>query len=174
MTCRAPRIPAAHASARGQRGAGLLEVLVASAVMAPLILAAAVGLMTGMRASANAETAQRLEVALTAATEDVKALAYLPCGTPGEYRDAHDRWFAGQELPAAGQAAPAAGGRREGEPRVIAVHYWDQGTTSYATTCTEDGGAQRITVEVDLDGRTAAADVVTRAPSPGRALGLRR
>ena len=152
---------------RGQRGAGLLEVLIASAVMAPLILAAAVGLMTGMRASANAELTQRIGVALTTATENVKAMPYLRCGTPEEYRSSYERWQG--EHP-----TTIVEGQRVPEPRFVEVTYWDERSASYTTACTDDGGAQRITLAVVVDGRTGEADIVTRDPAPARALELRR
>jgi len=154
-------------ASRGQRGAGLLEVLIASALMAPLILAAAVGLMTGMRASANAELTQRIGVELTTATENVKAMAYLPCGSPEEYRSTYDRFVA--DHPSRIVEDPGTSGAR-----IVEVRYWDEASASYVATCSEDGGAQRVTVAVAVDGRTSQADIVTRAPSPARSLELRR
>ncbi|MDQ2678982.1 MAG: hypothetical protein M3Y51_09585 [Actinomycetota bacterium] len=152
---------------RGQRGAGLIEVLIASAVMTPLILAAALGLMTGMRASASAATTQRIGVALTTATENVKAMPYLPCGTPDEYRESYERWLS-EHPPTIVEA------QRSPEPRFVEVTYWDERSASYTPECAEDGGAQRITVAVAVDRTAREATIVTRAPAPTRALELRR
>ena len=66
--------------------------------MAPLILAAAMGLLTGIRASANAELAQRVGVAVTTATENLKAMPYLPCASAEEYQTAYTEWL-GERTP---------------------------------------------------------------------------
>ena len=135
--------------------------------MGPLILAAAVGLMTGMRASANAELTQRIGVELTTATENVKAVTYLPCGSPKEYQTEYDRFLV--DHPSRIVEDPGTSG-----PRIVDVRYWDEASASYVPSCSEDGGAQRVTLSVGIDGRTAQADIVTRAPTPARSLELRR
>ena len=128
--------------------------------MAPLILAAATGLITGIRASANAEVTQRLGVELTTVTEHVKAMPYLPCGDATEYQAAYDGWT--EDVP------PSVANGRAAGARIVAVQYWDPDTATYVGTCDEDGGAQRITVSVGVDDRVADAEVVTRAPAAAR------
>lgn len=170
MTCIGPppratgRVPA---RVRGQQGAGLLEVLIASAVMAPLILAAALGLLTGMRASANAETTQRLSVAVTTATENLKAMPYLPCGTAEEYQKMYSEWL--------GERSPAV---RESQlsplPVIQDVTYWDEASTDFVPKCAADGGAQRLAIAVIIDGSIQEATIVTRDPAPLPTLELRR
>lgn len=146
-------------TARGQRGAGLIEVLIACAVMAPLILAAAMGLLTGIRASANAELAQRVGVAVTTATENLKAMPYLPCASAEEYQTAYTEWL--------GERTPKVLDEHQlPEPRIREVTYWDEASASYTPKCSRDGGAQRFTVSVTIDGRTTEANIVTRDPAP--------
>ena len=71
-----------HAVARrGQSGVTLIEVLIAMAVMVPLTLSSAMGIMTAVRASDQAEQRQELNVALTNATESIRALPYVPCAS---------------------------------------------------------------------------------------------
>ncbi len=133
--------------------------------MAPLIVAAAAGLITGIRASANAELTQRLGVELTAVTEHVKAMPYLPCGTTAEYQAAYDRWT--EDVP------PSVANGRAAAARIVAVRYWDRDSSSYVATCARDGGAQRITVAAGVDDRVADADIVTRAPAGPRSRAAR-
>ena len=133
--------------------------------MTPLIVAAAMGMLTGIRASASAEITQRLGVELTTATEQVKAMPYLRCGTPKEYQAAHARWTEGH--PPRTVANPRLSG-----PRFVDVTYWDRKAAEYTTKCSGDDGAQRITVEVGVDGRVARADIVSRAPAGPRGLGM--
>lgn len=145
----------------------MLEVLIASAVMAPLILAAALGLLTGMRASADAETTQRLGVAVTTATENLKAMPYLPCGTAEAYQKVYSEWL--------DERSPAV---RESQlsplPVIRDVGYWNEAAADFTPKCETDGGAQRFTIAVIIDGSIAEANIVTRDPAPQATLELRR
>ncbi len=135
--------------------------------MAPLILASALGLITGMRASATAEINQRLNVALTTATENVKAMPYLPCGTAEEYQKAYAEWLGEREpLIVEEHRSPA--------PRFVEVQYWDEASASYIEKCPSDGGAQRFTLAVAIDGRRAEGNIVTRGTDAAETLELRR
>ena len=135
--------------------------------MAPLILAAAMGLLIGIRASADAEITQRLGVAATTATENVTAMPYLPCGTVEEYQSAYREWLADR-------APRIIEEHRAPEPRFLEVTYWDEASASYADRCSADGGAQRFTLSVTIDGRSTEANIVTRNPTPPNTLELRR
>ena len=52
------------------------------------------------------------------------------------------------------------------EPLIREVTYWDEAAASYTPKCAQDGGAQRFTVSVTVDGRTVDANIVTRDPAP--------
>lgn len=150
---------------RGQSGGGLIEVLVALAVLVPLVLGAATGLLTAVRASAGAQHEQQLQVALTNAGELVRDLPYEPCSTPEQLQQRYaDRY---EPVGAAAQSdhtGPGRAGRVVGElaPRVTRVDYWSTAAGRYRDRCTPDEGAQRVTVTVSERGRTATGTVVTR------------
>ena len=52
------------------------------------------GLMTAINASDAAETTQGLQVALSSATENIKALPYLECADQEEYQSLYKEWTA--------------------------------------------------------------------------------
>ncbi len=133
----------------------LIEVLVGIAVMVPLTLASVSGLMFGIKVSASTQTEQRLEVALTAAGEDLKSVPYLTCGTPKEYQELLNGW--GEALNAELVAKSAAS---EPSRAVVAVEYWDSAKGSFRTKCNKDDGAQRLRVTVTT---TAGGDSASSA-----------
>ncbi len=136
----------------------LVEVLVGIAVMMPLTLAAASGLMLAVETSSSTEQRQELEVALSTTTEDLKALPYLQCGSAEEYQQLYRSWS--EPLAAtlvADQAAPS--------PTIAQVQYWNRGKDAYTDSCGGDDGAQRIVVRFSDGAVTVNGSVVKRDPS---------
>jgi Tfp pilus assembly protein PilV len=160
----APSAPR-NARRRDQSGGGLVEVLVALAVMVPLVLGAATGLLTAVRASAGAQLDQQLQVALTNAGELVRDLPYQACSTPEQlqqrYADLQGPVTAASsaDRSVAGGAARSVG---ESAPAIARVDYWSTAHGGYLDRCTPDEGAQRVTFTVAEGGRTATGTVVTR------------
>jgi type II secretory pathway pseudopilin PulG len=140
---------------RGQSGVSLVEVLVGVAVMAPLTLASATGLMIAVTSSENARTQQELQIALSTATENVKAMPYLECGTASAYQELYRSWV----TPI---AAKVIDGTQTTAPDLIAVSYWQQATGTYQGTCKQDDGAQRFRVTVRAGDQEATGTIVKR------------
>lgn len=132
---------------RSQSGASLLEVLIAIAVVVPVTLAGATGLLTAVRTSAADEARQELEVALSTATERLKATPYVPCASPDDYGRVVSE-------PAPGVAAA-----------VLDVQHWQSGRGEFTDRCTRDGGVQRIEVDVTDGERVRSGWIVVRDPS---------
>lgn len=151
--------------ARGQSGGGLVEVLVALAVMAPLVLGAATGLLTAVRASAGAQQEQQLQVELTNATELVRELPYEPCSTAEQLQQRYTERHA--PVAAASRpdrTVPGRADRSVGEltPLITDVDYWSTAAGRYLDRCTPDEGAQRVTVTMSDRGRQVTGTVVVR------------
>jgi hypothetical protein len=145
-----------RATRRGQSGVSLLEVLIGAAVSVPLTLAAAMGLMVATRSSDAAETRQELEIALASASEDLKVIPYLPCGTVDDYRDAYRDW-----LEPLGDPVSATSGSTTAV--VTAVSYWNRAKDGYVEACKGgDDGAQRLEVTVVANGTSATGTLVKR------------
>ena len=143
---------------RGQGGVSLIEVLVGIVVMIPLTLASISGLMTAVDASDTTERQQRLELALSSATEDLKALPYLACGLPDQYDELYEQWLEPltyELLPS--EQLPVA--------EVVAVDYWSRTKDGFLDGCSGDDGAQRLTVQVEEDGDVLSGTIVTRDPA---------
>lgn len=136
----------------------LVEVLVGVAVMMPLTLAAVTGLLLAVETSSATEQRQELEVALSTATEDMKALPYLQCGSAADYQKLYTTWS--QPL-----AAELVGDQPLPEPAIASVHYWNRGKDSYAGSCGGDDGAQRIAMTVRSGDISVEGSVVKRDPS---------
>ncbi len=141
-----------------QRGTSLIEVLIAVAIMGPLTLAGMTGLMTAINASDAAETTQGLQVALSSATENIKALPYLECADQEEYQSLYKEWTA--ERPVG-----IVTGVESSTPVIQQVTYWDRARSSFVEKCSRDDGAQQFTVAVIADGRTAEGTIVKRNPA---------
>jgi len=146
-----------------QAGVGLVESIVAVALLSTVILALATGMLSLLGTSrANAET-QKLQAAVTAWTEALKVVPYEDCATPDDYDLAN---------PPAGWAGPTTG-----TAKVTAVEHWQPdpgGFGKFDADCTTDAGgtptdagAQRLTVEVTVEGQTTSAQIVLRRPAPG-------
>lgn len=132
-----------------------MEVLVGVLVMMPLTLTAAMGLMVSVEASESAEHRQELEIALTSATENLKALPYLPCASPEDYAKAYRAWV--QPL-----SAKVIESTQTALPLIESVAYWHRGKVAYIDSCPNDDGAQRLTVTIADDGRSVTGTVVKR------------
>jgi len=145
-----------HGSLTGQAGVGLVESLVAVALLSTVVLALASGMLSLLGTSrVNAQT-QKLEAAATAWTESLKVVPYIECATPADYDLAN---------PPAGWTAPTTG-----TATVTAVDYWQPDAGGFGTfgpTCTTDAGAQRLTVLVATDDADRTAQVVVRRPVTG-------
>ena len=132
-----------------------MEVLVGVAVMVPLTLTSAMGMMIAVKASETARTQQELQIALSTATENVKAMPYLECGTPEQYQELYRSWVAPI-------AAKVIDGTQTTDPEIPAVVYWEQSSGGYAASCKDDDGAQRLTVTVRSSDLEATGTIVKR------------
>lgn len=153
------RTRAAHEQ-RGQSGVSLLEVLVGVGVMVPLTFASVMGLQLEMKTSSSTQRRQKLEVALTAATEDLKSLPYLSCGTAAEYQKVYDSWDGSLGTELRKDQRPAA-------PKITFVHYWQHGKDAFVPSCGGDDGAQRLEVTV-TDGDVEATGTVVKRDENAR------
>jgi hypothetical protein len=139
----------------GQAGLGLVESLVALTLLSTVILALASGMLALLGTSrANAQT-QRLESAVTAWTESAKVLTYVSCATAAYYE---------VELQ---KVRPTVG-----NAQVTQVEYWRPATPPAAsafqppTPGVGDGGAQRLTLRVELEQQVTTAQIVIRQQVP--------
>lgn len=133
----------------------LVEVIVGMAVMIPLTLMSATGLMVALSTSQAARTQQDLQIALSTATENAKAMPYLECGTAEQYHELYRSWVAPI-------AAKVIDGTQTTEPDIEAVAYWEQASGAYGAACTQDDGAQRLTVTVRAGDRQQTGTIVKR------------
>ncbi len=140
----------------GQAGVGLVESIVAVALLSTVILALATGMLSLLGTSrANAET-QKLQSAVTAWTEALKVVPYQDCATAAAYD---------LSAPPVGWAVPTTG-----TARVTAVEHWQPGQAGFGSfvaagpACTTDAGVQRLTVQVTADGTSVDAQIVLRRP----------
>lgn len=130
-------------------------MLIGVLVMMPLTLAAAMGLMTATSASASARSNQELQIALSTATENVKAMPYVECASTEDYQELYADWV--QPL-----AARVVQGTQTTDPVIERVDHFDRSTGSYGQKCSKDDAAQRIVVAVQADGHSATGTVVKR------------
>ena len=140
---------------RGQSGVSLVEVLVGIAVMIPLTIAAVTGLMLTVTTSSANEVRQELEVRLSTATEDLKALPYLDCGSAEEYQELYSTWSAPLETSLMPSEQPST-------PVIESVQYWNRGKDAYTGSCGGDDGAQQLTVTLVDQGVIVSGSVVKR------------
>jgi hypothetical protein len=137
-----------------------VEVLVFVGVIVPVILTGAAGLLTAIKTSEQAQERQQLETALSSYGESLRMLPYRPCAEPVDYNTDHDAW-PGRWVPPFGQVAPNG-------LLVMGVEYWDQASRTFRPTCSTDGGAQRLILNVrPSDDPTAVVTgvVVKRDPA---------
>lgn len=145
-------------SRRSQAGATLVEVLIAIALVGILVLALASGMLTLIKTSTETTKQQQVELALGSFTESLKSGPYTKCaglvaGSP--YPDTA-AWVPSQPTMTAS---------------LIKIEYWDKSSGSFVSSCpaTGDQGAQRLTVQVDLEDRSSTAQVVKADATPGGA-----
>ena len=168
---------------RGQRGYGLLEVLIAIMLMGTVLAALSAAMLTLIATTSATSDQQRLQAALNSYTESLKAGTYTACGATGsppvvyptaaEVQEAHDgdpaafRPAVGsgiavavvdvEFLSSASAAAPSGG---TGTTMV-------NGVGEYRSVCpaSGDAGRQRLTVTATLAGRApVTGSVVVAAP----------
>ena len=142
---------------RGASGFSLLEVLIVVAVVLPLVIAAAQGLLVTARSSATNEERQRLETALTSYAEALKLVGYIDCADAAGYNAAYpsdpNQW------------EPPAGSGIQLEV-VGDVRTWDPDTEEFGTgPCTApDRGVQQLELEVSRNGMTVSGWTTKRNP----------
>lgn len=168
---------------RGQRGYGLLEVLIAIMLMGTVLAALSAAMLTLIATTSATADAQRMQAALNSYTESLKAGTYTACGATGsppvvhptaaEVQGAHDGDPAAFR-PAAGSGitvsvvdveflSSASAALPPVSPTTTMVH--GVGSYSHACPVTGDAGRQRLTVRVSLAGRTdRTGSVVVAAP----------
>ncbi len=123
--------------------------------MVPLTLASLSGMMVQIRVSTETEQTQQLEVDLSAAAEDLRAMTYLPCAGADEYQKAYAVWTEPLAAKVAPENAPAP-------VRITRVDHWNAQKSAYLAECPGDDGAQRLTIEVEGGQRSATGTVVKR------------
>ncbi len=143
-----------HAS---QQGASLIEVLISVVLVGVVILGLAAGMLTLIGTSTSTSERQQIQLALGSFTESLKAGAYETCtsnsavATPATYQAAYDAWPS--------KWTPPQGSMTSGITR---VEYWDSQLAEFVDSCPNAGdqGTQRLTVQVDWQGRSGTAQVV--------------
>jgi Tfp pilus assembly protein PilV len=142
---------------RGQSGESLVEVLIATVILAMVGIGAFAGLATSITVSSSKRTNASSEAALRSAAERLQDpdVAYVDCATGSTYDGALT-------------AAPA------GFSYSAVVKYWVPPSSSpsatvprldpvFAGSCGSDGGLQSITLTlVGLNGEQRSLDVVKR------------
>lgn len=141
---------------RTSGGFTLIESLIAVVVISTVVFSAAVAIAGMHRATASASTRARIETALAAYGEAVKAATFVPCATTATYADAP--WTA-----PAGMAQSGAG---KVQSITSIVHFRGAGPlmASCAPGPAQDS-RQQLTIEISYQGRTVAADIVKRDPA---------
>ena len=131
-------------------------MLVAIAVMVPLTLASVSGVLVTMRSSAESETTQRLQVALTSATEDLSSLPYVPCADAESLTEALLEWRLLDEL--------LPGDVADADVEVVGVAHRSP-SGGFRANCGDDKGAQQLTVRVSDGDESLRGTVVVRDPA---------
>lgn len=145
----------------------LVEAILATLLVAVVVLALAGGMLTMVGASGASSARQRTTTALTSFTESLKAIPYTDCTAggstpaPAAYQAVYDAW-PGRWTPAADSGVS--------DRRIVRVDYWHPAAGTpptsgeFRSTCPAggDGGAQRLTVSVTVDGSTSRGQVVIR------------
>ena len=140
-----------------QQGASLVEVLISVVLVGVVILGLAAGMLTLIGTSTSTSERQQIQLALGSFTESLKAGAYETCtsnsavATPATYQAAYDAWPS--------KWTPPQGSMTSGITR---VEYWDSQQAEFVDSCPNAGdqGTQRLTVQVDWQGRSGTAQVV--------------
>jgi Tfp pilus assembly protein PilV len=154
--CSARRIGGAR-SHGSQQGASLVEVLISVVLVGVVILGLAAGMLTLIGTSTSTSERQQIQLALGSFTESLKAGTYEPCtsnsalATPATYQAAYEAWPSKWTPPQAGMTRG-----------ITRVEYWDSAQAVFVDSCPNAGdqGTQRLTVQVDWQGRSGTAQVV--------------
>lgn len=155
---------------RTQRGAALLEVLLAVALMGLVLAAISASALTSLSVTRSASELQREQAAAMNFAETLKALPYLPCGgamppTAAAYQQRYEADPAAWR-PAAGSGVTAS---------VVGVeflHVGPDGTLGdFAGTCPSvaegaDHGRQRLSLQVAIGNRPAVTASVVLVEPP--------
>ena len=142
-------------SRSSQAGATLVEVLIALALVGILVLALASGMLTLIKTSSETTKQQQVELALGSFTESLKSGPYTKCaelGADGQYPDTA-AWVPSQQTMTA---------------KLVKIEYWDKSSTSFVAACPASGdqGTQRLTVQVNFEGKCSSAQVVKADATP--------
>ncbi len=140
-----------------QQGASLVEVLISIVLVGVVILGLAAGMLTLIGTSTSTSERQQIQLALGSFTESLKAGTYEPCTsdparpTPASYQAAYEAWPS--------KWVPSQAGMTRG---ITLVEYWNSEQAKFADSCPDAGdqGTQRLTVQVDWQGRSGTAQVV--------------
>lgn len=154
---------------RTERGAALLEVLVAVALLGLVLAAISASTLTALSVTRSTSERQREQAAAMNFSETLKAVGYLPCGgatapTPAAYQARYDADAAAWR-PEAGSGITV---------RVVGVEYLRVGASGslgdFVASCPGaasgvDHGRQRLALQVTLTGRPPSrASVVVSEP----------
>ena len=142
------------ATARGEAGYTLIEVLIAVFLVGTVVAALAAGMLTMMSATRSTTEQQRLEAAVLSYTELLRSQTYADCAGTGTY--------------------PTFSGDNGITGRVSDVRYWvvpsggAWGAQPFADACATDLGRQLLDVELQLGpgGPETTAQVVLRREEP--------
>ena len=169
---------------RGQRGYGLLEVLIAIALMGTVLAAISAAMFTLIAVTSATNDAQRMQTALQSYAESLKAGTYQPCGATGsppvvhptaaQVQDAHDgdpaafRPAAGSGITVEVVDVEFLSSASAALPPVSPSTTMVNGVGTYSHTCPSSGdaGRQRLTVRVSLAGRAPRTGSVVVAEAP--------
>lgn len=135
--------------AAGDRGETLVELLVSMSILGIVVATLLGGLQVSGRSSVQHRKQVQVQTFLRAWAEQTSAAAYTPCATAAG-------------VPAPNPALPAGF-----TATVVSMRYWS-GTT-FATTCAEDRGIQKVGLRVSAANQpfpavTQTLDVVVRRP----------
>lgn len=135
---------------RDQRGASLVELLIAMTILGIAVIAIVSGLATAVVVS---DTNRRQTEAAVAARSYAEAVngTYVPCATT----------TTSTYVSPAGFALPAGYTKS-----VTQVRYWNSATNTFTSICGADSGLQKVRLRVASDdGRASSAiDVILRKP----------
>ena len=163
---------------RGQAGVTLLELLVTIAIVSMAVIIFAIGLLTSASVANQADQGQRLNLAMTAATETFRQAGFVDSSSIPTCSAAKDAAIYIDRYLYAPATTP--GGTTSSIPRpatdtlnveILAINYLKpitypmSSTTSSAThpepawegSCSNQAGAQRLTIKVCLSGTSWAA-----------------
>jgi prepilin-type N-terminal cleavage/methylation domain-containing protein len=142
-------------SRHSQTGATLVEVLIAIALVGILVLALASGMLTLLKTSSETTKQQQIELALGSFTESLKSGPYTKCAA----------LVAGSPYPNTTAWVPP---QQTMTAKLVKVEYWDTGSRSFLAACPETGdqGTQRLTVQVNFEGKCSSAQVVKADATP--------